>query len=228
MYSAYELLKKGEDYKVILFEKEKELGGRMLTEEIHIDGQTFNIEGGAGVIRSDEDIVIDLCKELNVQLKFWSSPTDMVYHNGEKDPVQLLERVCKEATDKKSFVQAVDDSNLDPFEKVGVLIGTSYSELFTADATNVCDYNDWTEFFIPSDYQFGKPVLGWKDLVEKLQERIIELGGSIYPNNPITEISKNYIMTHKEKVYYDDIIITTPHHHSASFYENYEIISCIE
>jgi hypothetical protein len=197
---SYRLLQKG--YPIILIEK-------------------YLIEGGAGVVRDDEDMIIDLMDELDVEYKFWNSGTAIVYNNGEKseildyDYVSILDKICKDSANSLSFQYVVDHADIQPLEKVGVLIGTSYSELFTTNSENVCSENDWNEFLVPNpEIQFGKPVRGWKALVQALKDKIDSLGGKVYVDCPVKEIGNDYVIASKfkEKIYYSNVIITTPLH----------------
>jgi monoamine oxidase len=223
LYCAYKLLKN--KIPVIIFEKDEQLGGRMYTEEIHpTKNQTLLIEGGAGVIRSDEDEIINLCNDLKVEMNYWKSTTTIVYNDGDKSVIldlnypKILEQVCPQANSTKTFQTIVETSSISPEEKLGLLIGTTYSELFYANSEHVCDENDFYEFMINSSkYKYGKPKNGWKALVQALKEQITKYKGAIYVNSPVVQIGNNYVivkLNKKEKtiIRFQNLIVTTPLH----------------
>ena len=215
LYMAYELLK--HKYHVLLIEKNKELGGRMYTEEVHIDNQTFYIEGGAGVIRSDEDDMIGLLKELDIPVSFWKSKTKIIYHDKKSkvldyDYRKILNKICRYSCNNKSFFEILDEANISKDEKIGVMIGTTYSELFDANSKDVCDENDFNEFLLDNEYEFGKPK-AWKQLTDRLEEEILKMNGKILRDTSVTEIGNNYVRTNKNDKYtFDELIVTCPYH----------------
>jgi hypothetical protein len=219
LYLSYHLLKKGNQ--VTLIEKEKSLGGRMFTENVEMDNQMYHLEGGAGVIRDDEKNIIDFLKKLNIQVNFWKSETKILYH--EKNHTEelnynyneALEKVCQHASTDMTFLEAIDQSPLSRKEKIGLILGTSYSELFRANAENICQENDFTEFLISSDYKVGIPKDGWSVVVDKLEKEILQMKGEIIHLDPVVEISdKNKFIRTKNnlKINYDELIITCPYH----------------
>jgi monoamine oxidase len=219
LYLGYQLLKKG--HSVSLLEKEKSLGGRMFSETVEMDGQTYHLEAGAGVIRSDEDYIIDFLKELNISVNFWKSETKILYHEGsETKELQynykdLLKKVCANASTDISFLEAIDRTQITKEQKIGLMLGTTYSELFRANAENICQENDFTEFLIQSNYKVGIPKDGWSFVVDKIEKKIIEMGGQIFHQEPVIEISdqKKFVKTKKnQKIEYDELIVTCPYH----------------
>lgn len=223
LYTAFVLSKKG--LPIVVFEKEESLGGRMYTEEIRpTKNKKFLIEGGAGVIRKDEELIIDLCKELHIKLNFWHSETAIVLNDGEQSEIldydypKLLSTICSESDSNKSFQYIVKNSELETKEKIGILIGTTYSELFGANSVHVCQENDFNEFLLEDKkVEYGKPVEGWKALVKALKNRIKEYNGLIYTETPLKEIGSNYVVVKqkgetKTKVEFSELIVTCPLH----------------
>jgi len=151
LYTAFVLSRKG--YPVLIFEKEESIGGRMYTEETHpTKNKTYLIEGGAGVIKNDEKLIIDLCRFLDVELKFWKSETEIVLNDGskskiwEKDRKNLIKEICTQSDTTKSFGELVSRSDIETQDKIGILVGTTYSELYYANSQHVCEENDFNEF----------------------------------------------------------------------------------
>jgi monoamine oxidase len=219
--TAYQILKK-KNYSVLIIEKEKELGGRMYTKKVEIDKKSFSLEGGAGVLRDDDETTIELAHELNIPLKFWKSDTAVVYHDGKKseilnyDYVKATNELCKKSENDESFIEILEkNKTLPEKEKIGVLIGTTYSELFNANSKDVCEYNDWFEFLYSGDsntHQFGKPK-AWSDLVDKLEQEILKQGGQILKNTSVIEIKNKSVKTNRNQIFnYDKLILTCPYH----------------
>ena len=223
LYTSFVLAKKG--VPVVLVEKEKSLGGRMYTEEIHpTKDKTFFIEGGAGVVSRDEDLIVDLCQSLGVELKFWHSETAIVFNDGKKSEIlefdfrNVLKKACEDAEPNKAFGDVVIDSDLELIQKIGLLIGTTYSELYSANSVHVCDENDFNEFYInQKNVEYGKPVLGWKKLVDVLETKIKKYKGEIYRECPVKEIGKDYVLVNQRggkniQIDFSELIITCPMH----------------
>lgn len=215
LYLAYKLLKM--NHKVTLIEKEKHLGGRMYTEQVEIDGQNFDIEGGAGVVRNDEKDIVELLKELNIPISFWKSQTKIIYHQKKNeildyDYPKILNQICRYSENELSFIQAIDDSNITRKEKIGVIIGTTYGELFDANSKHVCDENDFNEFLLKNEYEYGKPK-AWTELVSRLEKEIQIMEGKIIKDRSVTEIGENHVITNLDERYtFDSLIITCPYH----------------
>jgi protoporphyrinogen oxidase len=216
LYLGYKLVKKG--YDVTIIEKEKSLGGRMFSEKVETKDQVYFLEAGAGVIRSDEKHIQKLLKELKIPISFWTGKTDIIYHEKNKtEPLnynytELLENICQNASNDKTFLDAIDESDLSMKEKIGVMIGTSYSELFRANGKYICEDNDFTEFLINDhDYKFGKPK-SWNELVERLEKEILSMGGVIYHEEPVVEIKSDSVITKTKVISYDELVITCPYH----------------
>lgn len=221
LYTAYELLKK-KKYSVLIIEKEKELGGRMYTQKVEIDKKTFFLEGGAGVLRDDDDTTIKLLHELDIPLKFWQSDSAIVYNDGNKsqirefDYMKATNELCKNSENNKSFMEVLEENTTLPEkEKIGILIGTTYSELFDANSKDVCENNDWFEFLYnrkANTHQFGKPK-AWLELTNRLELEIQKRGGVILRNTCVTEIKNSSVKTNKNQVYpFDKLIVTCPYH----------------
>jgi len=219
LYLAYKLLKM--NHKVTIIEKQKYVGGRIYTEDIEIDGQRFNIEGGAGVIRNDENDILQLLQELDIPVSFWKSNTKIVYHHQKKNEIldydyqKILNQICRYSSDELSFIDVIDESNITRREKIGVIIGTTYGELFEANSKHVCDTNDFNEFMINNEYMYGKPK-AWRDLTNKLEKEILKMNGKIMNDTSVVEISETHVRTkHSHKSTqdpYDVLLITCPYH----------------
>ena len=99
LYSAYKLQNLSTINSITIFEKSSRIGGRVKTIKYH----TTNIEAGAGRISSKHKRVLELAKELKLDLiKFPKSQTPLYYENGvQKERLPLLEH--KPNTDKITF-----------------------------------------------------------------------------------------------------------------------------
>ena len=223
LYCAYHLSKTGKN--VIVFEKYDQLGGRMLSIDIQPKKkEKYLIEGGAGVIRSDDIEMIDLAKELDVEMNFWDSKTDIIYHDSKTNKNKLLDldykriiqKVCKNSDDSKSFLEVVENSNLSQEQITGLLIGTSYSELYEANSRQVCEDNDLEEFMNISKYKYGKPAKGWRYLIDALKNEILANKGQIYTNTPVLKIDDTSVIVDLDseptKFKFSKLFVTAPVH----------------
>jgi hypothetical protein len=215
LYMGYQLSKKG--HEVIILEKEKSLGGRMFTETVEMEGQVYHLEGGAGVVRDDEKLIIRLLKELKIPVSFWKSKTSILYHQNRNTEVlnynytEILENICHYANNDQPFLEAIDSCPITKKEKIGVILGTSYSELMIANGKDTCENNDFDEFLINSDHQYGKPQ-SWTSLVDRLEKEIIKRNGIIYHETPVLKIHSSFIETKDKEIDFDHLVITCPYH----------------
>jgi protoporphyrinogen oxidase len=226
LFCAYHLTKIGKN--VLVFEKENEIGGRAKSIQINPENNNYTIEAGAGVIRSDDDKIIDLAKELGIEMNFWKSKTDIIYHDSKTNKNELLDldyskiikKVCKNSDDSKSFLNAVNYADITQKEKTGILIGTSYTELYEANSYQVCHDNDLYEFMVnDSKYEYGKPANGWTELIHALRDSIIKNQGEIYKNSSVVEISDIFVVVdfdnnskNLRKIPFSKLYITAPMH----------------
>jgi monoamine oxidase len=216
LYLSYNLLKKG--HSVLLIEKEKSLGGRMFTEETEIDGKPLYMEAGAGVIRKDEEDMKNLLNELEIPYSFWKGKTDVIYHSRSGNELlnydykKILNKICKESSNDKTFLDVVNQSKVTTKEKFGVMIGTTYSELFDGNSKDVCEENDFNEFLLSNNYEYGKPK-AWNELTQRLEKEILNRGGKILHRTSVVEVGNRWIKdNHNHKYSYDELIITCPYH----------------
>lgn len=216
LYLAYQLLKK--DHRVLLIEKDNRLGGRMYTYETKFKGESLFMETGAGVIRNDEDDIRRLLDEFGIQYSFWKSKTDIIYHREGHNELldynykDILNKICKNSSNNKSFGDTINETDISKKEKMGVAIGTSYSELFDGNSKDVCEENDFNEFLLNDKYEFGKPK-SWNELTNRLEEEILQRGGKILKRTSVVQIGEGWIKTNRNQKYsYDELVITCPYH----------------
>lgn len=218
LYLGYYLTKKG--YSVVIIEKEKSLGGRMFTETVEMDGQTYHLEGGAGVIRSDEGVIKKFLRHLKVPVNYWKSQTALLYYENNRTEalnqynyVEILENICQGATNDQTFFEAIDQAPIAKKEKIGVILGTTYYELLRTNARNICDTNDFNEFlFNDLNYEFGKPE-AWTNVVNLLEQKILKQGGEFIHEDPVVEIHSSSVQTKLGKnISFDHLIVTCPYH----------------
>jgi hypothetical protein len=166
LYCAYKL----SGQKVDVYEA-SDVGGRMVSEVVN----GVPIEGGAGVIRSTDKLCIGLLKELGVPVTFWKpEPTEILYV--DKNSVEeldfnyksLLKKVPK--SNDKTFLEAVHNASLTPNQKIGLIIGSSYSEMLDSDAASTLKYNNWDEFLF-IEHKYGKPK-EWSELIDVLRKKV--------------------------------------------------------
>jgi hypothetical protein len=226
LYTGYRLLQKNK-YLVTIIEKEKELGGRLFTQKVDIDKKTFHLEGGAGVLRDDDENIVSLLKELKIPFNLWKSNTDVIYNTNNKnillneDYSHPIEELCTQSKNNISFIDLLNNNNnLDKLDKIGILIGSTYTELFNANSKNICENNDFFEFLYTNSHKFGKPE-SWAHVAEVLGKIIIDLGGSIINNTSVKEINEKSVITNRKKEYlYDKLIITCPYHYFSKIIVN--------
>lgn len=82
LYTAYQIVKKQPNAKLLIIEKEKTLGGRIYT---HYD-PIMNVEGGAGRFHSGQEHILALIRELGLQSKVSKITSTAIYvdENGKR------------------------------------------------------------------------------------------------------------------------------------------------
>ena len=75
LYTLYKLSKKYPDYKILLIEKEKKLGGRVSTYK----DQYMTLEEGAGRFSDNHVLFIDLLNELGLNYKIKKTTGNVVF-----------------------------------------------------------------------------------------------------------------------------------------------------
>lgn len=214
LYICYQLLKKGYS-NITLIEKNNVFGGRMLSQKINLpDNTSVSIEGGAGVIRSTDKLMVNLLNDLNIKTDFWlPSPTPLIYIDDQGTKLisygskQLLNKVCKNATSNQSLIELVNGTNISEEEKITFLIGTSYGELFNSNSLNTCVENNWDEFLFV-DHQYGKPK-EWSMLTNELVNTIKDKTNLLL-DEELIKVTPKFILTLSSKIAYDTIIFTPP------------------
>jgi monoamine oxidase len=218
LYLGYYLTKRG--HPITIIEKEKSLGGRMFTETVEMEGQTYHLEGGAGVIRSDEGLIKKFLEHLKIPVSYWRSQTALLYHKNKRteslnhyDYIEILENICHHASNNQTFLDAIDQAPITQKEKIGVILGTTYYELLRTNARNICDTNDFNEFlFNDLKYEFGKPE-AWTQVMDLLGEKILKQGGQIIHEDGVVDILDHSVKTKSGKVLsFDQLVITCPYH----------------
>jgi hypothetical protein len=216
LYLSYELLKKG--HSVLLIEKDKRLGGRMFTEETEIDGVPLSMEAGAGVIRKDEDDMKELLDDLGIQCSFWKGKTDIIYHTQSGNELldynykNILNKICKDSSNDQTFLEIVQKSRgVSNKEKIGVLIGTTYSELLGGNSKDICEENDFYEFLLNNN-EYGKPKT-WNELTNRLKDEILNRDGKFKLRTTIVQVGNGWVKDqHNQKYLFDELIMTCPYH----------------
>lgn len=219
LYCAYQQLKTDKTLHITVIEANSYLGGRMKTLDVEVNGKKYYLEGGAGVIKEDEKLIIELCKEMKIPVNFWSSTRQIIYHDKGKninlsnyDYNKIINDLCNNILPNESYIDKLDDLDLDTQQKIGLMIGTTYSEIFNSNGLAACKGVDWNEFLIDDpEIKFGKPK-AWSELLESLKNFLEGQGVKILLGEKVIRIRNDYIQTNKSKYLYDKIYITIPYH----------------
>lgn len=199
LYSAYNILKHNPSAKLIIFEKNKNIGGRMNIYNFY--GTNVNI--GAGVGRKNKDyLLINLLDELKI--KYTLGKSLIYYHNNvEKLNFNNIVKTLKNNYDKnkhstyifKKFATEILGKDL--YNKFVTYLG--YSDYENEDAYETLNYYGLDDNIGNNEILYIK----WNELLDALVNKIGI--NNIKTNNNIISINKkneNFIVKNdKGKVY---------------------------
>jgi hypothetical protein len=205
LYSAYNIIKNNPSVKLIIFEKNKIVGGRMNIYNFY--GTNVNI--GAGVGRKNKDyLLINLLDELNIK---YTISKNIVYYYKDIDKINFTKivRLLKNSYDKnihntftfKKF--AIEILGKENYNKLVIYLG--YSDYENEDAFETLNYYGLDDNIGNNEVLYIK----WNELLDSLVNKIGS--NNIKTNNTIISINKkdNYytIKNNKGKNYYSTKLI---------------------
>jgi len=80
LYSAYKLLEKNENLKILILEKNNYLGGRIKTFQKTINGNKFSFEEGAGRFNDNHKLLLQLIDDLGLKNNIINIPSITQFH----------------------------------------------------------------------------------------------------------------------------------------------------
>ena len=204
LYYAYNIIKKNPLTKIVIFEKNKIVGGRMNVYNFY--GTNVNI--GAGVGRKNKDyLLINLLNELKVKYTM-GKKIIYYYKNVEIVNYNKIIKTLKNSYDKnkhgtyKFKKYATEILGKELYNKFVIYLG--YSDYENADAYETLNY-----YGLDDNISNDSLYIKWNELLDSLVNKIGN--NNIKTNNTIISITKNdnyYIVkNNKNKVYYGDKII---------------------
>lgn len=204
LYTAYKLLK-NTDNKVLVFEKDNRLGGRIKTTTFIHKKMDFTIEEGAGRLNTNHKMLLSLIDELGLLDKLIKITGDITFEPNKKcriynslddktkqnTPFKLINKVIRIA--RKTKVKQPNNvlfrdfakEHLTPFE-YKLLFDSSgyYGEIYFGNL------EDSIKLFtkgIRGDIDYFVMNGGLGIIIDTLAHRVKELGGIIYKKHTLTE-----------------------------------------
>jgi hypothetical protein len=170
LYAAYKLRKLG--LQVIVYEKNDRIGGRIGT--VCFAGR--DVPTGAGVVREKDRLMKNLCAELGVELKEFT--TDFKYKLPHHEDVDIWKTVCLLRERAAGAYGALDRAN-ETFREFGTRVlgaetyrafvaKTGYSDYESADVVDTL-YNYGFEDTVPGYKAYS---VDWNKLLRRLYEEI--------------------------------------------------------
>lgn len=204
LYTAYKLLK-NTDNKVLVFEKDNRLGGRIKTTTFTHKKMDFTIEEGAGRLNTNHKMFISLIEELGLldklikitgDVTFEPNKNSRLYNNlddktRQNTPFKLINkviRIARKAKVKDPYNVLFRDfakEHLTPFE-YKLLFDSSgyYGEIYFG---NLEDSMKLFTKGIRGDIDYFVVNGGLGVIIETLADRIRELGGIIYKKHTLVD-----------------------------------------
>lgn len=226
LYCYYKLLKekKINPTTSILFEKSNKLGGRIQTINVKKNNIEHSFETGAGRFSSNHKLLIELIQELGLNKKKYKISGDSTFITNNKkfekyeSVYYYFKNVLKESK-KKTDDYLRTRSYIDYcIEVLGKDIGNylqkaySYNDAFKTNAYDALRL--FKNSMNPESNQYYILIGGMSQIIDKLREKILKMGGTIKLNSEINNIKyKNncfffdYKTTQKRKIYETEKII---------------------
>ena len=205
--SAYQLLSKNPQLKILLLEKNNYLGGRIKTFTKKINNHNYIWEEGAGRLNDNHKLFLNLIKEFGLSnnlskissdITFYPSKGTVYTHSEEfsnKFPFDYIQKVINYAKkDKKKNIQKYTFKNycrnvLSEKEIKFILDSFGYyAQLVKMNAYNAIKL--FNEGMNPN-LQFYHLGPGMDIIIKKLQENIIKNNGKILLNSNVLNINYN-------------------------------------
>jgi protoporphyrinogen oxidase len=224
VFLAYKLL--ATDLKVILFEGDKNLGGRI--ETYSKGGSSF--EAGAARLHSSHGKLISLIHDLDLRDDLVRLPEEIDYllrKNKNNYPYQTKwskltpERLLKTSIDSKNLFEEKELRGITFFQYLTLIydhetacyIKDAFgydSEFVDLNAESALSMFEVDLFGGNNHYYLLKN--GLSQLINKMKKAILMSGTIIKTGTPIKEITDTYVVTQKgEKFFFDHLICAVPH-----------------
>jgi protoporphyrinogen oxidase len=213
LYSAYKLLQKNENLKILILEKNDYLGGRMKTYQKTINGITYYQEEGAWRFNSNHKLLLKLIHELglkdnlrNLDLKkdfIPSTKYDEKFIN--IDPTIYINKIIEYSKkDEKSTIQSY---TLKEYSKKILKKDELKFFIDSFGYYKILDINAYDgilllESGLKFNLKFYTIYPGVSIIIDKIKSKILENNGEIILNTNVLNIDFNEInrlFTKKEK-----------------------------
>jgi hypothetical protein len=233
LHSAYEILKRSPNTKLLLIEKENILGGRIHS----FKDKYMQVECGAGRFHTGQHRMMNLIRELGLLDKCIeignSDPLfyDIQTHSSIDNPsdVIILKLLKYSRNESKEFLQ--NTSILQFAEKVLSIEETNalkgsfgyYSELAIMNAHDAFELI--TKHLSP-EHKFMVLKGGLSQIIENISKKVIEMGGMIRKNHQIVSITQNQSKQGVEKklgVEFNISCLNNSHSYNFSKKKNYSL-----
>ena len=213
LFMAYKLADTGKD--ILLVESTGRLGGRLLTKQEH--GVQFEV--GAARISSTHSKVMSLLKECELDKELVPLPDKVTYKI--KGPTINFYSLVKDLNEGSKLYTKKYLQSINLLQLCIDVLGQPYAELFQ----NMLGYDSEFEtfnahsalkifskdLFSANDYFVLKR--GFSSLVQRLQEKLEQQDNvTIMVDTLVTDIGKNFIHLHKQKLYGGYILCCVPYY----------------
>ena len=215
LYSAYNILKKNKNIKLLILERNNYLGGRILTFSKIINNHNYTFEEGAGRLNNNHKLFIKLINELNLTNNLIKINSDISFHPLYgyekyigKSPFTFINKVIlhskndsKENLQKYTFIKyAQKILNKNDIKYILDSFGF-YKQLVSMNAYNAIKL---CKDGMNPNLQFYTLKNGFNTIIKELYKHILELGGQILLNTNVNNIINNspYIHISTDKIIY--------------------------
>ena len=205
LYTQYKLLQKKHGIKILLIEKNNRMGGRIYTYKTNIKGKNYSMEAGAGRFNDNHKLLIKLITDLGFHkkiIKIGSKVNLIITKKKWKDneiskhsPYDYLDFIVQKFKLKKNMKYVTFknwlEQNIDNEITAYLRDFYPYKDVFklnTYDALKLYkkDLNNNGNFYVLGG--------GLTQIINKLKQEIILLGGKIRLNTELLHIGQKKII----------------------------------
>jgi monoamine oxidase len=211
LYTAYNLLSKHKNCKVVIYEKNNYIGGRVLTHE------KYGYEIGAGRFGSKHKLLLQLIKDFELDSKLIPISNEINYIDAKTQNIQpnnfynlhnKLKKITHEDDNINNNTHTTQEYIKDTHANINYKDIETYYEYSSDISHNSCGY--FIKSITNTKDKYYVLAGGLTQIITKLTEGINKLGGIIKLNTEITDIKyDNKQFTLNDSVF-DCVVITIP------------------
>jgi len=197
LYSAYQYLLRAPGSRLLVLEKENFLGGRIYS----YNDKYMDVEAGAGRFHTGQEHTIKLLKDIglyDLSISIGNKGADYydIHHVDDKDKsnpnneivLKLIELSKRESIDKLRDISLLDFCDKVLHESETKILKESFGYYSELVIMNAHDALELIKRHLSVDHNYMILKGGLSQIIERLETKIVEMGGVIKKNHIVTDI----------------------------------------